>query len=67
MPDITMCYGIGCQWKEKCKRFTSVPDEFRQAYFAESPCKMVDEVFTCDFFWGDQNDKIYQNLKDICK
>ena len=66
MADLTMCEGIECPWKTRCRRYTSTPNEFRQSYFVDIPGKMVEEVFTCDFFWGDDSDRIYQNLKDIC-
>ena len=66
MPDITMCEGTECPWKAKCYRHTANPSEFRQSYFAESPGKKVEEIFTCEYFWGEQNDSIYTELKDIC-
>lgn len=37
MPDITMCEGKDCPLKEKCLRFKSIPSEFRQSYFLETP------------------------------
>lgn len=67
MPDITMCEGYDCPWKTKCHRFTAKPSNYRQAYFIDFPGKMVEELFTCDFFWGEKSDRIYQDLKDICK
>jgi len=66
MPDITMCEGYDCPWKTKCHRFTAEPDEY-QSYFTKPPGKMVEELFICDFFWGEKSDMIYQDLKDICK
>lgn len=37
MPDIAMCEGFGCPWKEDCYRFTAKPSEWRQSYFMETP------------------------------
>lgn len=60
MSDITKCDGKGCDLKEKCYRFTA-NDGFRQSYFAEPPIKDG----KCDMFWGDSQDRIYKQLKDI--
>ena len=50
MSDITMCNGTDCVVKDKCKRFTSKPNEQWQSYFYEPPFELKDDVFTCDFF-----------------
>lgn len=60
MADITKCSGEGCDLKEKCYRFTA-KDGFRQSYFAEPPIKNGE----CDMFWGDRQEGIYKQLKDI--
>jgi hypothetical protein len=67
MSDIMMCNGTNCVVKDKCKRFTSKPNEQWQSYFSEPPFEVKDDVFTCDFFWGEQNDNIMSYLKDIVK
>lgn len=41
MPDITMCTGGTCQWREQCYRFTATPSEHRQSYFVTPPVKKV--------------------------
>jgi hypothetical protein len=46
MPDITMCDDKECPMKEQCYRYTAKPNEFRQAYFVNSPKKMDG----CDYF-----------------
>jgi hypothetical protein len=65
MTDITMCYGFECPVKEKCKRFTSKPDEHWQAYFLDPPYNITDNVFKCDMFWGDTQDAIMKQLMGI--
>lgn len=32
MPDIGMCYGVGCPAKDRCYRCIAPPDPFWQAY-----------------------------------
>ena len=61
MPDITMCSGEGCPVKEFCYRFTAKPNEYRQSYFVEPPIKDG----KCDHYWGDQQESILKQLKDI--
>jgi hypothetical protein len=65
MPDIAMCEGIDCPWKERCYRFTAEPSEY-QSYFSKPPGQMVEELFTCDYFWGPTQEDIFKTLKDIC-
>lgn len=60
MADISMCEGNGCPLKEKCYRFTAIPNEYRQAYFVEPPYIGDD----CDFFCGFSVDN---DLKEINK
>jgi hypothetical protein len=61
MPDITMCKGTNCPYKESCYRFTANPNEFRQSYFIEPPFKDND----CEMYWGDLQTDIWKQLKDI--
>jgi hypothetical protein len=56
-----MCKGLDCPHKEKCKRFTSKPDRYRQAYFFLSPIKDG----KCDYFWGENAELIWNQLKEI--
>jgi hypothetical protein len=45
MADITMCHGIGCPQKGKCRRFTALADKY-QGWFMDVPWK--DDH--CDYF-----------------
>jgi hypothetical protein len=66
MPDITKCEGINCPIKEKCYRFTSKASEFRQSYFSDHNVgKIKDNVFICDYFWGEKSESTFNYLKDI--
>lgn len=49
--DITKCKGEGCMITKLCYRYTAKPSE-RQSYFVESPCKIIDNKFTCPMYWG---------------
>ena len=60
-PDITMCVGTGCRYKEKCYRYTAKPSEYRQSWFMEVPIKDG----KCDMFWGDNAEAVWNQLKDI--
>lgn len=48
MPDISMCQGTDCPFKDKCYRHTATPDPHWQSYFSEPPIK--DGV--CPYFWN---------------
>ena len=63
MPDITMCEGKDCPLKETCYRYTAKPSEFRQSYFAEVPFNKEEKK--CDHFWGENQEAIWNQLKDI--
>jgi len=63
MPDITMCPGTNCPYKESCYRFTAKPSEYWQSYFTEPPFK-GDE---CEMYWGDNAEMIFKQLKKITK
>lgn len=65
MADITCCPGTNCPVKEECYRFTAPKSEYGQSYFFETPGKTVDDKFTCEMFWGDNAESIWNNLKDI--
>ena len=36
MPDITMCSGVGCPWKERCYRHTAIASNW-QSWFSVVP------------------------------
>jgi hypothetical protein len=63
MPDITMCLGTNCPYKESCYRFTAKPSEYMQSYFMKPPIKDG----KCDMYWGDLADSIWGQLHDIIK
>jgi hypothetical protein len=60
MPDMTMCSGKGCPVASKCYRFTATPSSY-QSYFSSPP---YDGKY-CDMYWGDNEESIFQQLKDI--
>ena len=62
-PDITMCKGTNCPYKESCYRYTAEPSEFMQSYFIEPPIKDG----TCKMYWGDNAEAIFNQIKDIVK
>ena len=62
MPDITMCPGTNCPHKETCYRFTAWIGEY-QSWFIEAPIK--DDK--CDYYWGENAERIWNQLKDIVK
>jgi hypothetical protein len=62
MPDITMCVGTNCPYKESCYRYTAKPNEY-QSYFIEPPFKDDD----CKMYWGDNSEMIFKQLKEITK
>ena len=49
MPDITKCFGHGCEKKSSCYRFLCAPD-LMQSYFSSSP--IMNGV--CDYYWPEQ-------------
>ena len=61
--DGTMCKGVGCDLKKMCYRHTTKPSKYRQSYFMESPIKDGN----CDYFWGETQESIINQLKDIMK
>jgi hypothetical protein len=62
MPDITMCLGTDCPYKETCYRYTAKPSEY-QSWFIEAPIKDG----KCDMYWGENAEAIFNQLKDIVK
>jgi hypothetical protein len=64
--DFTMCEGIECPIRTECRRYTATPNKYRQSYFSESPgAKNEDGVFSCDMFWGDNQERIYKQTEII--
>jgi hypothetical protein len=48
MPDISMCWGKECPFKEDCYRYIARPNEYRQSYFTNPPYEEVEG--RCQFF-----------------
>ena len=65
MADIAMCEGTDCPIKEQCERFTATPNEYRQSFFVTVPGKSKDGWFSCEMFWGESQDAIFNQLNDI--
>ena len=65
MADISMCPGTDCPVKEKCYRFTAPKSEFMQSWFVETPCKVEEGKFTCEMYWGENSESVWNLLKDI--
>ena len=65
MADITMCSGKGCRVKDKCYRFTAKRCEYGQSYFFNPPLKVKNDILVCDYFWGEESDRIYKSIEDI--
>lgn len=64
MPDYSLCKGDGCLLAFRCRRFTEKPSS-QQYYFTDAPYKIVNDALHCDYFWGETQDSIYEQLKDI--
>lgn len=66
MSDICKCSGDNCPVKESCYRYTAEANEHWQSYFTETPGKYDEEnVFHCDMYWGENANRIWNQLKDI--
>jgi hypothetical protein len=65
MADITKCYGDDCPIKNKCYRYTAFANYDQQSYFTEIPGKTENGKFTCEMYWGVNNEAIWNQLKDI--
>ena len=65
MADITMCPGTNCPVKEKCYRFTAPQSELMQSWFLETPSKVEEGKFTCEMYWGENSESLWNLLKDI--
>ncbi len=62
MPDITMCKGENCPFKEQCYRYRAKPSEHGQSYFESSPIQEEG----CEYFvkyWGDKKRKMKDEIK----
>jgi hypothetical protein len=65
MTDITKCYGGLCPIKETCRRFKQKSDELHQSYFSDFPGVFKDGKFTCDMYWDEAQQNIFDQLRGI--
>ena len=65
MSNITKCTNKDCPVKTKCYRYTADANELWQSYFMDTPSKIVNGKFTCDMYWGDNAEAIWNQLKNI--
>jgi hypothetical protein len=65
--DKTKCSGEGCLIKDKCFRFTSKKKSKYQSYFVEPPFKKTETQFSCDMFWGENQNQILNMLTSVVK
>lgn len=49
MPDISMCKGTGCPFKNNCYRFKAKPDKLFQSYFVTPPYDK--KTKKCEYRW----------------
>jgi hypothetical protein len=63
MTDITKCEGTNCPVKQSCYRYTAKVNEHRQSYFTEPPIKDGE----CEMYWGENSQRIWDQLNDIVK
>jgi hypothetical protein len=64
--DITKCEGTDCPIKASCVRYTTPPDEYRQAYFATPPWRKDENgEWKCEMYWGPAQESIMKQLNDI--
>jgi hypothetical protein len=66
MSDITKCPGIGCPVKNDCYRFNA-ESGYRQSWFVKAPGEINEGKFTCDMYWGEQAEGIWNQLVEITK
>ena len=63
MSDITKCSGEGCPLKEKCVRFISTSNRYRQSFFVEVPGKWCPDVLNKEVWECDQIKKKKNTFK----
>lgn len=64
MIDITKCSGANCPVKDKCYRYTS-PASPSQSYFWDTPGKMEGKQFSCDMYFSENAQSIWEELNRI--
>jgi len=53
MFDISMCQGEFCLLRERCRRFTAIPNSYYQSYLLILPEHQGEN---CDMFWSNTKD-----------
>jgi hypothetical protein len=61
--DITKCDGKGCPIKERCKRYTTRAHDLWQSFFTYPPFTIDKGKFTCEYFWGEPEHYLLEQLK----
>jgi 16S rRNA G966 N2-methylase RsmD len=64
MSDITKCGGFDCPMKDRCKRFTAPANEHMQAYFLDPPYNNNEGGFSCEMYWGENAEGIWNTLQE---
>lgn len=64
--DITMCKGDNCPLKDQCFRYTAKPSEY-QSYFVNTPYKIKNNEFKCNYLWTDNNQRVLNQLESILR
>lgn len=54
MPDIAMCKGTDCPFKDKCYRANAKPDPYWQSWFMEVPYDK--NTNSCEHYWERKNE-----------
>ena len=66
MSDITKCPGTNCPVKDDCYRFNA-ESGFHQSWFTKSPGELNEGKFSCDMYWGEKSEGIWNQLVEITK
>jgi len=64
MIEITQCGGFDCPMKEACGRYNNQPKEIMQTYFLDPPYHINEGGFSCDMYWGQNSEAIWQDLQE---
>jgi hypothetical protein len=65
---MTKCTGKDCLVKENCKRFTAKGKTvWISWFFVEPPFKIVDDKFTCEMYWGQNAQAVWNELLKATK
>jgi len=65
MPDISMCKNKSCLIKDKCYRYTAIPNPHRQSYANFEPVKGEIESNYCNNFMNNGLSSAKFNIEEI--